>query len=60
MLVLGRKKSEVILIGDDIRVTILRISGAVVRVGVEAPKGLDIVREELKLHQSGETKPASP
>lgn len=48
MLVLGRKAEQSIKIGDDIRVTILRIKGNTVRVGIEAPDRVRIVREELE------------
>jgi carbon storage regulator len=48
MLVLSRKVGERILIGEDIRVTIVRIAGGGVRVGIEAPSSLNVVREELK------------
>ena len=47
MLVLSRKPGERIHIGDDIVVTIVRIGPNNVRVGIEAPKDLNIVREEL-------------
>ena len=47
MLVLGRKEEQTIQIGDDIRVTILRIKGNCVRVGVEAPEQVRILRGEL-------------
>jgi carbon storage regulator len=47
MLVVGRKTSEAILIGDDIRVVLVRIGPNSVRIGIEAPKGTIIVREEL-------------
>jgi carbon storage regulator len=48
MLVLSRKAGEKILIGDSISVTIVRIGPGVVRIGVEAPDDLAILREELK------------
>ena len=48
MLVLSRKVGERILIGDDIAVTIVRVAQGVVRIGVEAPQKLSIVREEIK------------
>ena len=48
MLVLSRKTSERILIGDEIAITIVRIGPNSVRIGVEAPKTMNIVREELK------------
>jgi carbon storage regulator len=47
MLVLSRKTSERILIGDDIAITIVRIGPNSVRIGIEAPKTMNIVREEL-------------
>lgn len=58
MLVLSRKVGERILIGDDIRLTIVRIGAGGVRVGIEAPAQLNVVREELKDRApSGETPP---
>ncbi len=47
MLVLNRKVNERILIGDDIIVKIVRVAGGNVRIGVEAPGGIKILREEL-------------
>ena len=47
MLVLSRKTNERILIGDDIAITIVRIGPNSVRIGIEAPKGMNILREEL-------------
>lgn len=58
MLVLSRKVGERILIGDDIRVTIVRISGGGVRVGIEAPASLTVVREELKERAAAAGAPA--
>lgn len=49
MLVLSRKVGQRILIGDKIAVTIVRVGQGGVRVGIEAPDGIEIVREELKL-----------
>ena len=48
MLVLSRKVGEKILIGDSISVTIVRVAQGIVRVGVEAPRDMPIVREEIK------------
>jgi carbon storage regulator len=48
MLVLSRKVGEKIFIGENISVTIVRVSQGVVRIGVEAPEDLPIIREELK------------
>ncbi|MCA9116297.1 MAG: carbon storage regulator [Planctomycetaceae bacterium] len=47
MLVLSRKPGERILIGDDVVVTVVRIGPNNVRVGIEAPREMNIVREEL-------------
>ena len=47
MLVLSRKTGERILIGDDVAVTVVRIGPNAVRVGIEAPRSTNIVREEL-------------
>ena len=48
MLVLSRKVGERIWIGEDIAVTVVRITGGGVRLGIEAPAELPVVREELK------------
>ncbi|MCH2210930.1 MAG: carbon storage regulator [Fuerstiella sp.] len=47
MLVLSRKVGERILIGDDVALTVVRVGPNSVRVGVEAPRSTNIVREEL-------------
>lgn len=47
MLVLSRQVGERILIGDNIAVTVVRIAQGVVRIGVEAPSNVAIVREEI-------------
>jgi carbon storage regulator len=47
MLVLARKPGEQIVIGDRITVTLLEIQGDRIRLGIEAPKAVPIIREEL-------------
>lgn len=47
MLVLSRKVGERVLVGDQVVVTIVRIGPNAVRLGIEAPKDMNIVREEL-------------
>ena len=47
MLVLARKEEESILIGDDIEIKIVSIDKGVVKIGIEAPKDLAIIRSEL-------------
>ena len=48
MLVLSRKVGERIWIGDEISITVVRITGGGVRLGIEAPSEMPVVREELK------------
>jgi carbon storage regulator len=50
MLVLSRKESERIRLGDSIVVTIVRVSGDKVRLGIEAPPDVLVLRDELKPH----------
>ena len=47
MLVLTRKVGERIQLGDKITVTLVKISGNMVRLGIEAPPDVSIVRQEL-------------
>ena len=47
MLVLARKKGETIHLGDDIVLKVVEVSGDTVRLGIEAPQAVDIVRGEL-------------
>ncbi len=55
MLVLSRKIGERIWIGDNIAVTVVRITGGGVRLGIEAPAELPVVREELKTKMEQES-----
>ncbi|MFP6766328.1 MAG: carbon storage regulator CsrA [Planctomycetaceae bacterium] len=47
MLVLSRKKNESIIIDDQIRITIVGVSGDKVRLGIEAPREVTIHRQEV-------------
>ena len=47
MLVLSRKVGERILVGDQVRITVVRVSNGGVRLGIEAPDGTTVIREEL-------------
>ena len=47
MLVLSRKVGERIQLGDQITVTLVKIQGNTVRLGIEAPPNMNVVREEL-------------
>ena len=47
MLVLSRKKDQEILLGENIRLRVISIRGGTVRVGIEAPRSVNIKRGEL-------------
>ncbi|MEM8681697.1 MAG: carbon storage regulator [Planctomycetota bacterium] len=47
MLVLSRKVGERIRIGNSVTVTVVRVTGGGVRLGIEAPPEMPVVREEL-------------
>ena len=50
MLVLSRKESERIRLGESIVVTVVRLGRDKVRLGIEAPPDVVVLREELKQH----------
>jgi carbon storage regulator CsrA len=49
MLVLTRKRFQTLSIGNDIKLTITKIKGGQVRLAIEAPKEVKILRSELKV-----------
>lgn len=49
MLVLSRKPLDAILIGDQIKITVIRVDRNQVRLGIEAPPHITVLREELQL-----------
>lgn len=53
MLILTRKPGESIRINDDISVTVLGVSGQQVRLGINAPKGVAVDREEIAIRKAG-------
>jgi carbon storage regulator len=59
MLVLTRKVGEEILIGDQINVKVIEISGNKVRLGIDAPATLRIYREEILARVKSENRSAS-
>ena len=48
MLVLSRKQNERIRVGDSVVVTVVRVSGDKVRIGIEAPPHVRVLRDELE------------
>jgi len=59
MLVLSRKKKETVLIGEDIKITIISIDGDKVRLGIEAPSHVSIYRQEIYEAIKAENKEAA-
>lgn len=57
MLVLSRKEAQRIRVGDSVVVTVVKIAGDKVRVGIEAPSDVLVLRDEL---EAWETPAASP
>lgn len=53
MLVLTRKQNQRIFVGDDITITVVRIDENAVRIGIEAPLGKKIWREEVRAKEQG-------
>ncbi len=47
MLVLTRKSNQSIMIGDEIEVSVLAVSGEKVRLGIEAPRSVPVFRKEV-------------
>ena len=47
MLILTRRIGETVMIGDEVTVTVLRVKGNQVRLGVNAPKSVSVQREEI-------------
>ena len=57
MLVLSRKVGERVWIGERLSVTVVRIAGGGVRLGIEAPPEMAVVREELRERIEQEAEP---
>ncbi len=60
MLVLSRKQDQDIVIGDNIRIRVLKIKGNTIRIGIEAPRDVKVIRGELEFEiDPSEIKPDS-
>jgi carbon storage regulator len=59
MLILARRPGERVVIGDEILVTVMEVSGSTVRLGIEAPRGVSIFREEIWLAVKEENRAAA-
>ena len=59
MLILARRPGERVVIGDEILVTVMEVSGSTVRLGIEAPQGISIFREEIWLAVKEENRAAA-
>ena len=60
MLILRRKKDESILIGDNIRITVIECAGDGVRLAIAAPKQISILREELSEAEQSNKNASTP
>jgi len=59
MLILTRRAGERVVIGEDVLVTVMEVSGQTVRLGISAPRGLPIYREEIWLAVKEENRAAA-
>ncbi len=59
MLILSRRESESVHLGDDIVLTIVRVSGEKVRIGIQAPSHIKVLRNELEIEDTSVPKPAA-
>jgi carbon storage regulator len=61
MLVLTRKAGESVIIGDDVVITVLEVRGDLIRIGIKAPRDVQVHREEVYLElQAANREAASP
>lgn len=59
MLILARRPGERVVIGEEILVTVMAVNGHTVRLGIEAPQGVPIFREEIWLAVKEENRAAA-
>lgn len=60
MLIITRRPGEKVMIGDDVVVQVLEVSGQSVRVGIAAPKAVPVYREEIYQAVKDERAAAAP
>ena len=56
MLILNRKPGESIIIGEDIEITVLEVEENRVKIGIDAPRDINILRKEIYIDIREETK----
>jgi carbon storage regulator len=59
MLILSRKEAEKVYLGNDIVLTIIRVAGDKVRIGIEAPNNVRVLRNELQKHDEQKELPVT-
>lgn len=62
MLVLTRKATQAIMIGEDVEVSVLAVTGDKVRIGIEAPRAVPVYRKEvwLEIQEEGPRRTTPP
>jgi len=60
MLILTRRPNETLCIGDDVRITVLSVNGAQVRLGIEAPRSVVVDRAEIHERKRAEAARLQP
>lgn len=59
MLVLSRRAGESVVLGEDVTITVLEVRGDVVRIGIDAPRSLQVHRAELLVQLEEENRQAA-
>ena len=59
MLIITRRPGEKLMVGDDVVVEVIEVSGSSVRIGIAAPKSIPVYREEIWAAVQAENKAAA-